>query len=274
MTVDRATAPDGTPEALPGVPVREEAGADAPPFACRWLGRIGFTDALALQERIVRAHRQLGDVLLLLEHEPVYTTGRGGRVENQGALSEQATAGRAEVVRIGRGGDVTYHGPGQLVGYALLDLRSRGGDVHRFLRDLETGVISTLAALGVRALRWPGRTGVWVADPEVDPGTMTDDDMRLGRARKIASIGIAVRGGVSMHGFALNVAMDLAPFAAIVPCGLSGVRMTTVELETGAPAPSVAAVAALAARCVGAALGPATASAPGSRALSCSGVAV
>lgn len=274
MTGDRATAPNATPAALPGVAVLEDAGMDAPPFACRWLGRIGFTDALALQERIVRTHRQLGDVLLLLEHEPVYTTGRGGRVENQGALCEQDATGQAELVRIGRGGDVTYHGPGQLVGYALLDLRARGGDVHRFLRDLESGVISTLAALGVRALRWPGRTGVWVADPDVDPGKMAEDDMRHGRARKIASIGIAVRGGISMHGFALNVAMDLAPFTAIVPCGLAGVRMTTIERETGAPAPSVAAVAALAARCVGAALGPASAYAPVSGARAASGVTV
>jgi lipoate-protein ligase B len=166
------------------------------------------------------------------------------------------------VVRIGRGGDVTYHGPGQLVGYALLDLRARGGDVHRFLRDLETGVIATLASLGVRALRWPGKTGVWVSDRaqvaerdlELAPEQMDDLDMQSGQVRKIASIGIAVRGGVSMHGFALNVALDLAPFAAIVPCGLAGVHMTTVERETGDTPPAMPEVAAIAAGRVSTAL--------------------
>jgi lipoate-protein ligase B len=213
-------------------------------------------------------------VLLLLEHDPVYTTGRGGRVENLGALDAGAERGGTSVVRIGRGGDVTYHGPGQLVGYALLDLRARGGDVHRFLRDLETGVIATLASLGVRALRWPGKTGVWVSDrardaahdpeqdPEESPEQMDDLDMQSGQVRKIASIGIAVRGGVSMHGFALNVAMDLAPFAAIVPCGLAGVHMTTVACETGATPPAIAEVAAIAARRVSAALLGRTAEVP------------
>ena len=266
MTAGPATAGPataGTSAALPGVALLAEAGAGALPLSCRWLGRIAFADALELQEQIVRAHRQLGDVLLLLEHEPVYTTGRGGRVENLGDLGAGAAGGATELVRIGRGGDVTYHGPGQLVGYALVDLRARGGDVHRFLRDLESGVISTLAALGVRTLRWPGRTGAWVTDPDVDPGKMDESDMQQGRARKIASIGIAVRGGISMHGFALNVAMDLAPFAAIVPCGLAGVRMTTVERETGGPAPSVAAVAALAAGHVATALGPSGPQVPG-----------
>lgn len=233
---------------LPGAPL---AGEGVP---ARWLGRVGFAPALALQEDLRRRHAHVGDVLLLLEHEPVYTTGRGGRAENLGRLAEPATSMRIPLERIGRGGDVTYHGPGQLVGYAIVDLRRRERDVHRFLRQMETGVIWTLQALGVRGTRWPGRTGVWVADDAGQVARMDDHDMQLGRIRKIASIGVGVRGGITMHGFALNVALDLAPFAAIVPCGLSGVRMTTSEREGAAPARTVRAVAELAARHVGAAL--------------------
>ncbi|MFN8603625.1 MAG: lipoyl(octanoyl) transferase LipB [Steroidobacteraceae bacterium] len=244
-----AAAPDraGTAPGPPGEPL---CGDGVP---TRWLGRIGFVPALALQEEIRRAHAETGDLLLLLEHDPVYTTGRGGKGEHLGTLTSGAPPA-APLERIGRGGDVTYHGPGQLVGYALVDLRRRGRDVHRFLRDLETGVIWTLSALGVRGLPWPGRTGVWVADDGADVTEMNERDMQLGRIRKIASIGIAVRGGITMHGFALNVAMDLAPFAAIVPCGLDGVRMTTVERESVRPVPSLPEVATLAAQHVGRAL--------------------
>lgn len=237
---------------LPGHPLLDEREERTLPFRVRWLGRVGYQAALELQEEIVREHRRFGDLLLLLEHEPVYTTGRGGRAENLGAAG---ASGAAPLVRIGRGGDVTYHGPGQLVGYPLLNLRTRGGDVHRFLRDLESGVIATLSALGVAATRWPGKTGVWVADPDVATDEMSEQDMIQGRVRKIASIGIGVRRGISMHGFALNVALDLAPFAAIVPCGLGGVHMTSVAHERGT-APDVASVAALAARALAAAIGP------------------
>ena len=244
-----AAAPDraGTAPGPPGEPL---CGDGVP---TRWLGRIGFVPALALQEEIRRAHAETGDLLLLLEHDPVYTTGRGGKGEHLGTLTSGSPPA-APLERIGRGGDVTYHGPGQLVGYALVDLRRRGRDVHRFLRDLETGVIWTLSALGVRGVPWPGRTGVWVADDGADVTEMNERDMHLGRIRKIASIGIAVRGGITMHGFALNVAMDLAPFAAIVPCGLDGVRMTTVELESVRQVPSLRDVAMLAAEHVGRAL--------------------
>ena len=242
-------APAPTADELPGVPLRCDHR-----LGTHWLGRVDFAAALALQEKIRADHASTGDVLLLLEHEPVYTTGRGGRAEHLGALVASASP-EVRVERIGRGGDVTYHGPGQLVGYALVDLRARDRDVHRFLRQLETGVISTLADYGVCGVRWPGRTGVWVADRGADVARMDDHDMQLGRIRKIASIGIGVRGGITMHGFALNVAMDLAPFAAIVPCGLAGVRMTTVGRELGHRAqPSVREVAERAARRLGAAL--------------------
>jgi lipoate-protein ligase B len=204
------------------------AGSSGAEPSWRWLGRLEYGAALALQDELVRDHARHGDTLLLLEHEPVYTTGRGGKEAN---LPRGGPAGEIPVFRVGRGGDATYHGPGQLVGYPILDLRPRGGDVHRFLRDVEAVLIATLCAFEVSGFAVPGRTGVWV-DPD-DP-------------RKIASVGIGVRRGISCHGFALNVALDLAPFEAIVPCAISGVRMTSLERERGA-APSVREVAEVAA---------------------------
>ena len=206
--------------------------ARPPAVRTLWLGRIGFDEALSLQEEIVREHEAWGDTLLLLEHEPVYTTGRAGKDEN---LPPPGSG--IAVRRINRGGDATYHGPGQMVGYVLVDVRARGGDLHRFLRSLEEGVIGFLADLGVVACRIPGRTGAWVRDRAGS-----------GVARKIASIGIGVRRGVSMHGFAVNVSVDLHAFDAIVPCDLRGVRMTSVERETGLRAPPLAALAESAAR--------------------------
>lgn len=236
-----------------------------------WLGRVGFEATLRLQEDLAaeRARRDAagrGDVLLLLEHEPVYTTGRGGRAENlPGGRSGLAPPPGVPVHRIGRGGDATYHGPGQLVGYAVVDLRARGSDVHRFLRCLEAGAIAVLQSYGVHAERSEGQTGVWVFGPRGGrtpqrpsgfelggPGPKVGAD--AGGARKIASIGIGVRHGVSLHGFALNVAPDLGAFSAIVPCGIRGVEMTSIEAEGVRPVPSVAAVAECAARLVPAAL--------------------
>lgn len=207
---------------------------------CRWLGRISFDDAFELQEKIVREHGAYGDTLLLLEHDPVYTTGRLGKDEN---LPSRDTS--IPVRRISRGGDVTYHGPGQLVGYVLVDLRARGGDVHRFLRSLEAGVIALLAELGVIADRVEGRTGAWVPN-ESDQTAF----------RKIASIGIGVRRGISMHGFAVNVSVDLRSFDTIVPCDLRDVQMTSVERETGRPAPALDEVAQTASQVVARSLPP------------------
>jgi len=177
-----------------------------------WLGRVPYARALALQEAIVREHARTGDLLLLLEHEPVYTTGRGGRAENLGSVPTAVP-----LFRVNRGGDATFHGPGQLVGYPLLDLRARGGDVHRYLRAIEAALLDLLDDLGIVAGTCAGRTGVWVGDTQ--------------EPRKIASIGVGVRRGVTMHGFALNLTLDLAPFAHIVPCGLAGVEMTSVAAE-------------------------------------------
>jgi lipoyl(octanoyl) transferase len=208
------------------------SGAAAFPRAdppCRWLGRVEYGAALAMQEEILRERGAHGDTVLLLEHDPVYTTGRGGLPEN---LPATGVAPAVPVYRIGRGGDATYHGPGQLVGYPLVDLRRRGGDVHAFLRSLERALLRTLGVFGIAGFQWSGRTGIWVdaASP-----------------RKIASIGIGVRRGITCHGFALNVALDLAPFDAIVPCATPGVRMTSIERERASPLPSVREVADVAA---------------------------
>jgi lipoyl(octanoyl) transferase len=173
-----------------------------------------FAHALALQEDIVarkRSDTSSADELLLLEHEPVYTIGR--------TPDRRSLLGAAHLPHplfaINRGGQATYHGPGQLMGYPIVDLRRRGQDLHKYLRWLEQSIIETLAEYGIAATRRQGLTGVWVEE------------------RKIASIGVGVRHWITMHGFALNVCDDLSPFDRIVPCGIKNIRMTSMELETG-----------------------------------------
>lgn len=183
----------------------------------RWLGRVRFEDALAIQEEVVArkiADAASDDELLLLEHEPVYTI---GRTPDQSSLLDAAHLPHP-VVQINRGGQATWHGPGQLVGYPILDLKPRGQDLHRYLRALEEMLIGTLAEFGVAGVRREGLTGVWVG------------------GRKIASIGVGVRRWITMHGFALNVCGDLAAFGNITPCGIAGVEMTSIERERGEPA--------------------------------------
>jgi lipoyl(octanoyl) transferase len=180
----------------------------------RWLGRLDFPDALALQDEIVACKRQgpdAPDEILLLEHEPVYTI---GRTPDQSSLLGAAHLPHP-VFAINRGGQATYHGPGQLIGYPIIDLRRCGQDLHRYLRWLEQTLIDFLATYKISATRREGLTGVWVEQ------------------RKIASIGVGVRHWITMHGFALNVCGDLSPFAHIVPCGISNVTMTSVEKEAG-----------------------------------------
>ncbi len=180
----------------------------------RWLGRMGFAKALALQEEIVakkREDRSLADELLLLEHDPVYTI---GRTPDRSSLLETAPLPHP-LFSINRGGQATYHGPGQLMGYPIIDLRQCGQDLHRYLRWLEQVLIELLAGYGIAALRRESLTGVWIDD------------------RKIASIGVGVRHWITMHGFALNVCGDLSPFNYIVPCGIDNVAMTSMEKETG-----------------------------------------
>ena len=191
----------------------------------RRLGRMTFSDALALQERLVaekRADDSLGDELLLLEHEPVYTI---GRTPDQSSL-RGAQHLPHPLVSINRGGQATYHGPGQLIGYPIIDLRNCSQDLHRYLRWLEDLLVETLATAGIAATTRQGLTGVWVEN------------------RKIASIGVGVRHWITMHGFALNVCGDLSPFDQIVPCGIANVMMTSIEKETGRES-SVVGVASL-----------------------------
>jgi len=181
-----------------------------------WLGRMDFPKALRLQEEVVarkRDNRSLGDELLLLEHDPVYTIGRTpDRSSLLGALHLPYP-----LFAINRGGQATYHGPGQLIGYPIVDLRRCGQDLHRYLRWLEQLLIQLLARHHITAETRQGLTGVWVQN------------------RKIASIGIGVRSWITMHGFALNVEGDLSAFDHIVPCGITNVTMTSMEKETGRP---------------------------------------
>ncbi|HUL02626.1 MAG TPA: lipoyl(octanoyl) transferase LipB [Gemmatimonadales bacterium] len=189
---------------MPETAVREIAVLDA--------GLVPYAEALAWQRRLARARIDgtlAHDVLLLVEHPPVVTLGRAAR---QAHLLD---ATGIDVVEVERGGDVTYHGPGQLVGYPILDLTQHRPDVHWYLRALEQALIEALAILGIPAERRPGYTGVWT------------------RGRKIASIGVHVKQWVTWHGFALNVTTDLSEFDRIVPCGIEGVEMTSVAREAG-----------------------------------------
>jgi lipoyl(octanoyl) transferase len=180
-----------------------------------WLGRVEFADALALQDELAgkkRNDHSLGDKLLLLEHEPVYTI---GRTPDRSSLRGGAHLPHP-VFPINRGGQATYHGPGQLVGYPIIDLRRHGQDLHRYLRWIEATLIELLEDYAIAATSRKGLTGVWVAD------------------RKIVSIGVGVRHWITMHGFALNVCGDLSPFDYITPCGIANVEMTSMGKESGA----------------------------------------
>ena len=190
----------------------------APPLLVQDLGCQPYGEALALQRELCRQRMQgeiSDDRLLLVEHPPVYTLGRGTRASSLPFPAAALEARGAEVFEIERGGDVTFHGPGQLVGYPILDLRQHREDLHWYLRQLEGVLIDALATLGIAAERDAGRTGVWTG------------------GRKIASIGIHVKQWVTFHGFALNVTTDLDWFRWIVPCGIDGVRMTSVAQELG-----------------------------------------
>jgi lipoyl(octanoyl) transferase len=182
------------------------------------LGPRPYEEVLELQRRLCRermAGEQQDDLLLLVEHEPVVTLGRGTRPSSVRLTPGDFAARGVTLVEVERGGDATFHGPGQVVGYPVLDLREHREDLHWYLRQLEGVLIAALAELGVPAERNPGLTGVWT------------------RGRKIASIGIHVKQWVTFHGFALNVTTDLRGFDLIVPCGIDGVVMTSVAAELG-----------------------------------------
>ena len=183
-----------------------------------WLGRVPYRPTWELQDELAerRRRREIGDRLLLLEHDPVYTIGRGGDLANMLATPERLAELGTELVRIDRGGDVTFHGPGQLVAYPIVELRDPL-DLRRYVRALETAVIGTAAAFGVEADRLDGWPGVWVD----------------GR-RKLAAVGVRVKRGITTHGLALNVSTDLTWFAEMIPCGIPHCEVTSLERETGA----------------------------------------
>ena len=185
----------------------------------RQLGVVPYAEALALQQSLVDDRRagRIDDTLLLLEHPHVITLGvRGGRTHVV-ASAETLAARGVEIHETGRGGDVTYHGPGQLVGYPILDLNPERRDVHRYVRDLEEVLIRTAADFGIDAGRVPGLTGIWVGND------------------KLAAIGVRIARWVTSHGFALNVSTDLDYFGLIVPCGIADRGVTSLSRLLGRP---------------------------------------
>lgn len=197
-------------------------------FQVEWLGAVPYGQALELQKQAVedRAAGRTPDRLLLLEHPPAVTLGRSTKPENLLVPESEMQARGIEIHRVARGGDVTYHGLGQLVGYPIVDLAARDQkDVVAWLRTMEEVLIEALASFSLPACREPGKTGVFL------PGTTP--------LRKIASIGVGVRRWVTWHGFALNVTLDLREFEVIVPCGLEGVEMTSVAREIGQDGPAL-----------------------------------
>jgi lipoate-protein ligase B len=205
--------------------MRSSAARDRRPRqggAARWLcaelGLLNYEEAHGLQLRLHTARERRiikSDILLLLEHPPVFTLGRRGGRENFKVSDVFLREANVPVVHVERGGDITFHGPGQLLGYPILDLRAAGLTVTGYVERLEEVMIRTAAHWGVHAARNPLNHGVWVGD------------------RKLGSLGIAVRRGIAFHGFALNVNMSLEPFGWIEPCGLHGVQMTSIGREIG-----------------------------------------
>jgi lipoyl(octanoyl) transferase len=187
----------------------------------RRLGRVRYAEGLELQAILVRERQadQIPDTLLLLEHDPVFTLGQNAKKENVLAAPERLRALGFDVSETGRGGDVTYHGPGQLVAYPILQLADAQRDIHRYLRDLEEIMIRTCADSGLAAGRIDKLTGVWIGE------------------RKVGAIGVRVARWVTSHGLALNVNTDLSAFGHIVPCGLHGREVTSLALELGRPVP-------------------------------------
>ncbi len=203
------------------VPVADSAPAPASRrrvLDASWLGRVPYAEALALQDALVRRRRlgEIADRLLLLEHPHVITLGTASSGEHVLLGREERELLGIELFETGRGGDVTYHGPGQLVGYPILDLKPDRRDLHAYIRDLEEVLIRTVATYGIRGARRKGMSGVWV-----------DRD-------KVAAIGVRVSSGwITSHGFALNVGTDLRYFESIVPCGIRDGGVTSIERLTG-----------------------------------------
>jgi lipoyl(octanoyl) transferase len=196
-------------------------------FETRRLGRVEYDAGLALQQQLVEDRRagRIGDTLLLLEHPPVITLGAKtrGRQTNVVATAEALEDAGVTVHETGRGGDVTYHGPGQLVGYPIFDLKPDRCDVHQYVRDLEEALIVAMRRFGIEGGRVKGLTGVWVGP--------------AGREEKLAAIGVRISRWITSHGFALNVLPDLSHFDLIVPCGITDRGVTSVARLVGRDVP-------------------------------------
>ena len=204
------------------VPGRRGPLQESHPIVAQWLGRVGYRDAHALQKRLVddRAAGRIGDQLLVLEHPAVLTLGRQSDPAHILASAEQLAARGIEVICVERGGEVTYHGPGQLVAYPIVALAQRGMLVRPFVRALEAALVETCSAYGVLTERRDGHPGCWCDSDGPAP-------------RKIGALGLRVERGVTYHGIALNVTVDLADFELIDPCGMPGVRSTSIAAELG-----------------------------------------
>lgn len=203
-------------------------------------GLVPYEEALGMQ-RALEARRQaeeIGDVLLLLEHPPVYTKGRRVTPAELPMGESWYEAQGIEVLDTDRGGHVTYHGPGQLVAYPIVSLAPYGDDVHEYVRGLERVMIAALAEHGVRAGLIPGETGVWVGGPREEDGTLSLAPGPEGElALKIGAIGLHVSRGITTHGFAVNVSNDLQPFGWVLACQIEGGRVTSLSRELGAEQP-------------------------------------
>ena len=200
-------------------------------------GIVPYEEARELQQRLAaqRQRDEIPDVLLLIEHPPVYTRGRRSQPEELPMGAEWYEAQGIEVRDTDRGGLVTYHGPGQLVAYPIVDLRGYGDDVHQYVRGLERTMIAALGEAGVRAGVIEGLTGVWVQGRRAENMAIGQEiGPSAGGPRKIGSIGLHVSRGVTTHGLAVNVNNDLQPFEWAVPCGIQGVSMTSLSRELGA----------------------------------------
>jgi lipoyl(octanoyl) transferase len=210
-----------------------ESTPGAGSITASWLGRVEYHEGLALQKRLVaeRADGAIGDRLLLLEHPPVLTLGRTADAAHIHAAPALLAGRGIKVVRVERGGEVTYHGPGQLVAYPIIALSARDLMVRPLVRALEAALIATCAAHGVAAGRRDAHPGCWVDPDGPEP-------------RKIGALGLRIERGVSYHGIALNVTVDLADFGLIDPCGMPGVTSTSIAAERGEPTtpPSTASV--------------------------------
>ncbi len=193
------------------------------------LGMISYGEALALQERLVAARKagRVRDVLLLCEHPPVITLGRSGKLEHLRVADSELRRRGVEFHATKRGGDITYHGPGQIVGYPILQLAEIRHDVVWYVRRLEEAMIRATAAFGVAAVCFPGCTGVWIARAAADGGA--------GQKEKLGAIGVHISRWVTSHGVAYNVNTDLGYFDLIVPCGIAGCRTTSLETLLGRP---------------------------------------